>query len=102
MATLLPTALQVNTNVITHEYAPFLPFSRKMWWGIKFGGLADHQPIYRQIKFRQIFFLACIHITIMYRAAKLNVYISELYIWDQTAKYGSLSSPFVFAIYRRC
>ena len=45
-----------------------IPYSQKIWWGIKFGGLACN----RQIKFHQCFILAYIHMSIPYRTAKFK------------------------------
>ena len=48
-----------------------IPYSRKIWRGIKFGGLAVCL-CNRQIKIRQNFLLAYIHMAIPYRTAKLK------------------------------
>ena len=48
-----------------------LPYSRKIWRGVKFGGLADCLSN-RQIKIHQTFLLAYICMAIPYRTAKLN------------------------------
>ena len=48
-----------------------IPYSRKIWRGIKFGALAD-RPTYRQIKIRQYFILAYIRMAIPYRTAKFK------------------------------
>ena len=50
--------------------------------------LAD-QPTYCQIKFHHNFFRAYIRMMLLYHAAKLkSTYITESYVWDQTAKFN--------------
>ena len=59
-----------------------LPYSRKFWRGIKFGGLADRLSN-RQIKIRQNFLLAYIHMAILCRTAKFkSANTFEMAIWD--------------------
>ena len=66
-----------------------LPYSRKIWWGIKFGGLAVCLSN-RQIKIRQNFLLAYIHMAILYRTAKFkSANTFKMAIWDPTAKFNS-------------
>ena len=66
-----------------------IPYSRKLWRGIKFGSLvvclSNHQ-----IKIRQNFLLAYIHMVIPYRAAKFkSTNTFKMAIWDSTAKFNS-------------
>ena len=66
-----------------------LPYSRKIWRGIKFGGLA---VLYynRQIKIRQIFLLAYIRMAIPYRTAKFkSTNILIIAILGSTANFNS-------------
>ena len=62
-----------NNNYYTHYSLEHIPYSRKIWRGIKFGGLAVLHVYYnRQIKIRQIFLLAYIRMAIPYRTAKFK------------------------------
>ena len=66
-----------------------IPYSRKIWRGIKFGGLAVYL-CNRQIKMRQYFILAYIHVAIPYRTAKFkSANIFAIAIWGPTAKFNS-------------
>ena len=66
-----------------------IPYSWKIWWGIKFGGLADCLSN-RQIKIYQTFLLAYIHMAILYRTTKFkSANTFEMAIWDTTAKFNS-------------
>ena len=66
-----------------------IPYSRKIWLGIKFGGLAVYL-CNRQIKMRQYFILAYIHVAIPYRTAKFkSANIFAIAIWGPTAKFNS-------------
>ena len=72
--------------IIQHTY---IPYSRKIWWGIKFGGLAVYY-YNRQIKFRQIFLLAYIRMAIPYRTAKFkSANILSIAILGSTAKFNA-------------
>ena len=63
-----------------------LPYSRKIWRGIKFGGLAVYY-YNRQIKIRQNFLLAYIRMAIPYRTAKFkSANILSIAILGSTAK----------------
>ena len=53
------------------EFLEEIPYSRKIWRGIKFGGLAVCL-CNRQIKIRQNFLLVYIRMAIPYRTAKLK------------------------------
>ena len=66
-----------------------VPYSWKIWRGIKFEGLVV-PPYNHQIKIRQIFFCAYVRMAIPYRTAKLksaNIFVMS--VWDQTAKFNS-------------
>ena len=66
-----------------------IPYSRKIWWRIKFGGLAVCL-CNRQIKIRQNFLLVYIRMVILYRTAKLkfaNIFVHAG--WGQSAKFNS-------------
>ena len=66
----------------------YIPYSRKIWLGIKFGGLAVYL-CNRQIKMRQYFILAYIHVAIPYRTAKFkSANIFAIAIWGPTAKFN--------------
>ena len=66
-----------------------LPYSSKIWRGIKFGGLAVYY--YNcQIKIRQHFLLAYIHMAIPYRTAKFkSANILSIAILGSTAKFNA-------------
>ena len=66
-----------------------IPYSRKIWWGIKFSGLAVYL-CKCQIKMRQYFILAYIHVVIPYRTAKFkSANIFAIAIWGPTTKFNS-------------
>ena len=66
-----------------------LPYSRKIWRGIKFGGLAVYY-YNRQIKIRQNFLLAYIRMAIPYRTAKFkSANIILIAILGSTAKFNA-------------
>ena len=66
-----------------------IPYSRKIWQGIKFGYLVNCLSN-GQIKIRQNFLLAYIHMAILYRTAKFkSANMFEMAIWDPTAKFNS-------------
>ena len=66
-----------------------LPYSRKIWRGIKFGGLAVYY-YNRQIKIRQNFLLAYICMAIPYRTAKFkSANILSIAILGSTAKFNA-------------
>ena len=58
-------------TVHVYAYDLHVPYSRKIWQGIKFGGLAV-SACDRQIKIRQYFILAYIRMAIPYRTAKFK------------------------------
>ena len=67
----------------------YIPYSRKIWQGIKFGDLAVYLNN-RQIKICQNFLLAYICMAIPYRTAKLkSTNTFAMAIWDPTAKFNS-------------
>ena len=71
-----------------HNYYEPLPYSRKIWRGIKFGGLYYN----RQIKICQNFLLAYIHVrmAIPYRTAKFkSASILPIAILGSTVKFNS-------------
>ena len=53
------------TSLSDREPSSIIPYRWKIWWGIKFGGLAVYLHDC-QIKIRQYFILAYIHMTIPY------------------------------------
>ena len=66
-----------------------IPYSRKIWRGIKFGGLAVYY-YNRQIKIRQNFLLAYIRMAILYRTAKFkSANILSIAILGSTAKFNA-------------
>ena len=66
-----------------------LPYSRKIWRGIKFGGLAIYY-YNRQIKIRQNFLLSYIRMAIPYRTAKFkSANILSIAILGSTAKFNA-------------
>ena len=66
-----------------------IPYSRKIWRGIKFGGLAVYY-YNRQIKIRQNFLLAYICMAIPYRTAKFkSANILSIAILGSTAKFNA-------------
>ena len=88
-----------------------LLYSQKIWRGIKFGGLAVCMSNC-QIKIRQNFLLAYIHMAIPYRTAKFkSANTFAMAIWDPTAKfssrqyfwlYGTEESILCSAVYASC
>ena len=78
--------LHADMHMYNHMH---IPYSRKIWRRIKFGGLAVYLNN-RQIKIRQNFLLAYIRVAIPYRTAKLNsTNTFAMAIWDPTAKFNS-------------
>ena len=76
-----------------------LPYSRKIWRGIKFGGLAVSLRN-RQIKIRQNLLLAYIPMAIPYQTAKFkSTNTFAMAIWDPTAKFNSRQ---YFRLYSIC
>ena len=77
-------------NYITHSsHSNVIPYSWKIWRGIKFGGLAVYLNN-RQIKIRQNFLLAYKRTAIPYQTAKLkSANTFAMAIWDPTAKFNS-------------
>ena len=70
-------------------YVIVLLYSRRIWQVIKFGGLAVYL-CNCQIKIRQYFILAYIHMAIPYRTAKFKpTNMFAMAIWDPTAKFNS-------------
>ena len=66
-----------------------LPYSQKIWRGIKFGGLAVCL-VTAKFKIRQYFILAYIRMAIPYRIAKFkSANIFAIAIWGPTAKFNS-------------
>ena len=67
----------------------YIPYSRKIWWGIKFGGVVVYH-CNCQIEIRQCFMLTYIHMAIPYRTAKFKSTDSFIVaIWGPTAKFNS-------------
>ena len=70
-------------------YRAHIPYSRKIWRGIKFGCLAVYY-YNRQIKIRQNFLLAYIRMAIPYRTAKFkSANILSIAILGSTAKFNA-------------
>ena len=77
----------------------YIPYSRKIWRGIKFGGLAV-QSYNRQIKIRQNFLLAYIRMAIPYRTAKFkSANILIIAILGSTANFNSRQYFRLYGIY---
>ena len=75
-------------NIILYKHNN-IPYSRKIWRGIKFGGLAVYY-YNRQIKIRQNFPLAYIRMAIPYRTAKFkSANILSIAILGSTAKFNA-------------
>ena len=75
--------------ILSLIHTMYIPYSRKFWRGIKFGGLAVNL-CNRQIKIRQYFILVYIHVAIRYRTAKFKSANSfAMAIWGPTAKFNS-------------
>ena len=81
---------QLVLNEDQHKYLhPWkgVPYSRKIWWGIKFGGLYYYK---HQIKIHQNFLLAYIRMAILYQTAKFkSANILPIAILGSTAKFNS-------------
>ena len=76
-------------SALTGIHRDSLPYSRKFWRGIKFGGLVVNL-CNRQIKIHQYFILTYIHVAIQYRTAKFkSANIFAMTIWGPTAKFNS-------------
>ena len=76
-----------------------IPYSRKIWRGIKFGSLAVYY-YNRQIKIRQNFLLAHIRMAIPYRTAKFkSANILSIAILGSTAKFNARQ---YFRLYGTC
>ena len=76
-----------------------IPYSRKIWRGIKFGGLAVYY-YNRQIKIRQNFLLIYIRMAIPYRTAKFkSANILSIAILGSTAKFNARQ---YFRLYGNC
>ena len=79
-----------------------IPYSQKIWWGIKiwwFGGLSCN----RQIKIRQYFILAYIHMAIPYRTTKFkSANIFTMAIWGPTAKFNSRQYFWLYGMHNTC
>ena len=66
-----------------------IPYSRKIWRGIKFGVLAIYSSNC-QIKICQNFLFAYIHMVIPYRTTKFkSANMFAMAIWDPTTKFNS-------------
>ena len=84
----MPRQEKVNIHV--------LPYSRKIWQGIKFGSLA----VNRQIKIHQNFLLAYIHAAIPYRTTKFkSASIFAIMILGSTTKFNSCQYFQLYSIY---
>ena len=78
-----------------------LPYSRKIWRGIKFGGLAVYY-YNRQIKIHQNFLLAYIRMAIPYRTAKFqSANILSIAILGSTAKFNARQYFRLYGIFTR-
>ena len=68
---------------------PYIPYSWKIWWGIKFGGLAVCLATAKLKLANTIFILAYIRMAIPYQMAKFNIFSRAIQIQGPTAKFNS-------------
>ena len=82
-------AVEVGTNWLPMDALVKVLYSRKIWRGIKFGGLAVYNYYNRQIKIRQNFLLTYIRVPILYQTAKFkSTNILAIAILGSTAKFN--------------
>ena len=86
-ANILPIA--ILGSIAKFNSRQYLPYSQKIWRGIKFGGLAVYITI-AKLKICQNFLLSCIRMAIPYLIAKFkSANILIIAIWGSTAKFNS-------------